>query len=65
MQINVNGKSCQIKATTIFDALDELGYADAKIATAVNETFIPEAHRTTHTLCAGDRLEILAPMQGG
>ncbi len=65
MQINVNGKNCLIKANTVFDALDELGYTDAKIATAVNETFIPEAARPTHMLCVGDRLEILAPMQGG
>jgi len=65
MQINVNGKACQIKAITVFDALAELGYADAKIATAVNEAFIPEAARTSYKLSTGDRLEILAPMQGG
>lgn len=65
MNINVNGQSCDIIAANLLEALAELGYADAKVATAVNEQFVPATQRHTHTLNTGDQLEILAPMQGG
>ncbi len=65
MNINVNGESHNVSATTLSDALIELGFGDAKVATAVNEGFVPMSLRANHTLNEGDRLEVLAPMQGG
>lgn len=65
MKINVNGNLQELASATLSDALAELGYVDAKIATAVNETFIPVSQRNAYELTQGDRLEILAPMQGG
>ena len=65
MTIVLNGEKVEIKAASLIDALVELGYQDAKIATAVNEEFVPETLRATIVLNDGDRLEILAPMQGG
>ncbi|PCH98053.1 MAG: thiamine biosynthesis protein ThiS [Rhodobacteraceae bacterium] len=65
MKLNVNAQSHDITATVLSDALIELGYKDAKIATALNEVFIPAALRKTTPLNDGDRLEIVAPMQGG
>ena len=65
MTIVLNGEKVEIKAASLIDALVELGYEDAKIATAVNEEFVPETLRATIVLNDGDRLEILAPMQGG
>lgn len=65
MTIVLNGEKVEIKAASLIDALVELGYQDAKIATAVNEEFVPETLRATIALNDGDRLEILAPMQGG
>jgi sulfur carrier protein len=44
--------------------LDELAY-DGKVATALNEEFVPASHRDKTALNTGDRVEILAPMQGG
>ncbi|MBO6917174.1 MAG: sulfur carrier protein ThiS [Rhizobiaceae bacterium] len=65
MTIVLNGEKVDIKAASLIDALVELGYQDAKIATALNEEFVPETLRATIVLNDGDRLEILAPMQGG
>ena len=65
MQINVNGKPTEVKETNLFNILKELGYYDAKVATAVNEVFVPTAERSKLRLSAGDRLEIVAPQQGG
>ena len=65
MQINENGKPTEVKETNLFNILKELGYYDAKVATAVNEVFVPTADRSKLKLSAGDRLEIVAPQQGG
>jgi sulfur carrier protein len=65
MNIKVNGDTREITSSTLSGALDELGYGSAKIATALNEEFVPATLRATCELTEGDRLEILAPMQGG
>ena len=65
MQINVNGKPAEVTETNLCNILKELGYYDAKVATAVNEVFVPTADRSKLKLSAGDRLEIVAPQQGG
>ena len=38
---------------------------DAVVATALNGQFVPVGSRTNARLAEGDRLEVLAPMQGG
>jgi sulfur carrier protein len=65
IDVNINGASQKLAATNLFDALIELGFVDATVATALNEEFVPTTRRKTCTLSNGDRLEILAPMQGG
>ncbi len=65
MKIIVNGEKVEVKASTLADVLDELGHGGAKVATAVNEEFVPATLRATHDLDAGDRVEIVAPRQGG
>lgn len=65
MKIVLNGDACEIVATRLDQALIELGYANASIATAVNGTFIPKSQRGDQPLGDGDRVEIVAPMQGG
>ena len=65
MKIILNGEAREIGAETLAAALDELGYGEARVATAVNETFVPASARTTHVLSDGDRLEVLTPRQGG
>jgi sulfur carrier protein len=65
MKITVNGTFRDTAATTLDALLVELGYAGAKVATAVNESFVPAAIRPEQRLNEGDRIEIVAPRQGG
>ncbi len=65
MQISINGTMHDVKATNLAELLSECGYTTDRLATAVNETFVPRAQRSTTELTANDRVEILAPMQGG
>ncbi|MEM7634348.1 MAG: sulfur carrier protein ThiS [Pseudomonadota bacterium] len=65
MKIIVNGQSLEVTATLLDAALGELGYGEARVATALNGEFVPGSARASTNLGDGDRLEILAPMQGG
>lgn len=65
MRILVNGDSREIRAADLAAALEELGYGGAVVATAVNGEFVPTAERGSARLQGGDRIEVLAPMQGG
>lgn len=65
MQIVVNGEARRIEAATLAQALLELGYRNAHVATALNGVFVPAAQRAAQALGEGDALEVLAPMQGG
>ena len=65
MQIFVNGDRKDIESETLALALNALGYRGKKIATAVNGQFVPAAARQTVRLTDGDKIEVVAPMQGG
>lgn len=65
MPVVVNGESCRTTASTLAQLLDELGFARRKVATARNGSFVAEAARAATSLAAGDRIEIVAPRQGG
>ena len=65
MRIDVNGEARELTGPTLADALTELGWAEARVATALNGDFVPKVARGETALKDGDRLEVLAPMQGG
>jgi sulfur carrier protein len=65
MKIIVNGETHETSAPTLAALLDELGKGEAKVATSVNEVFVPKHQRADHALQDGDRVEIVAPRQGG
>ena len=65
MKIDVNGTAHEVTATTLEAALQELGWGEARVATALNGEFVPKSARAQTALRDGDRLEVLAPMQGG
>ena len=64
MQIKLNGEPTDTKANSIAALLIEL-QMDGRVATALNEDFVPADARETTLISEGDRIEILAPMQGG
>ncbi len=61
----VNGEPREIDAATLAEALEALGYGGAKVATALNGEFVPARKREATPVKDGDRIEILAPRQGG
>lgn len=65
MMIHHNGCETTVTHSQLDEVLDELGYCAGRVATAVNECFVPQSERPTKRLCPGDRLEVLAPMSGG
>ena len=65
MKLVVNGEPQEIQARTLAEALQSLDFGEAKIATAINGEFVPAREREATTLKEGDRIEIVAPRQGG
>lgn len=65
MKIQVNGAWREIPAGELTAVLEALGYADSVVSTAVNGEFVPVPERAHTVLAEGDRIEVLAPMQGG
>ncbi|UXX83222.1 sulfur carrier protein ThiS [Roseovarius pelagicus] len=65
MKIIVNGEMMNSDAPTLAALLAELGKGDAKVATSVNEAFVPKTLREQQVLRDGNRVEIVAPRQGG
>ena len=65
MRLEVNGDMHEVTAPTLAAALNELGWSGARVATALNGSFVPRTARAQTPLKDGDRLEVLAPMQGG
>ena len=63
--LTVNGEPREISAATLADALTVLDYTDAVVATALNGDFVPKRKRAETPLAEGDRIEIVAPRQGG
>ena len=65
MKIIVNGEAADTRAGTLAALLAELGLGDAIVATAVNGAMVRAVKREATLIADGDRVEILAPMQGG
>lgn len=65
MRIFVNGDQREIEPATLAAALTALGYGGKKVATAVNGRFVAAPARQDLELGDGDKIEVVAPMQGG
>jgi sulfur carrier protein len=65
MKLVVNGEDRDVAAATLAAAVTALDYGEAKVATALNGEFIPARAREATPLKDGDRIEIVAPRQGG
>jgi sulfur carrier protein len=65
MRILVNGAWRETLNAQLSAVLEELGYGGSVVTTAVNGEFVATAVRAGTRLSDGDRVEVLAPMQGG
>ncbi|NRA86168.1 MAG: sulfur carrier protein ThiS [Rhizobiales bacterium] len=65
MKIQINGENAIIDSTNIAQLMVELNYDVDAVATALNGDFVAIFQRADAALNENDRLEIVAPMQGG
>jgi sulfur carrier protein len=65
MRIRVNGETLEVEAPTLERLLDELGYGEKTVATAVNQEFVRNKDRSETLLVEDDAVEIVTPRQGG
>jgi sulfur carrier protein len=65
LKVLLNGEPYATDAVTLDELCASLGFADAKIATAVNGSFVPASNRRGTQLAPADEVEIVAPRQGG
>lgn len=65
LKILLNGSQLVTEAKTLEELCDSLGYANTKIATAMNGEFVPERNRQSVVLTRDDKIEIVSPRQGG
>ncbi len=65
MKLVVNGVEQNVAAETLAAALAALDYGQTLVATALNGEFVPARKRAETILSEGDRIEIVAPRQGG
>jgi sulfur carrier protein len=65
LKILLNGESFATDARTLEELCARLGFAEAKIATALNGSFVSAASRGATQLMEADEIEIVAPRQGG
>jgi sulfur carrier protein len=65
LRITVNGEPHEMAAANLAEALAALDYEGAVVATALNGEFVPKRKRADTPIAEGDRIEIVAPRQGG
>jgi sulfur carrier protein len=63
--IIVNGEREETGARTLAELVAARGLAENQVATAVNGEFVPRGARAATLLSSGDKVEIVAPRQGG
>ncbi|CUH51148.1 sulfur carrier protein ThiS [Shimia sp. R11_0] len=64
MKIVLNGTPREVASATLAALLEECGFS-GRVATSCNEVFVPATLRATTPVTEGDRIEVVAPMQGG
>jgi sulfur carrier protein len=61
----VNGERTETGAASLGELVATLGFSEGQVATALNGDFVPRQSRAAIQLAADDRIEIVAPRQGG
>ena len=66
IQVSVNNELKQIdEPQTLAELLPAWGFACEKVAVAVNENFVPRSQYDSYQLADSDRVDVVAPVQGG
>jgi sulfur carrier protein len=66
IKVSINSDIVELPpGCTIVQALTQCGYSCDRHAVAVNTEFVPRSQHDDYVLSAGDRIDVLAPVQGG
>jgi sulfur carrier protein len=65
LRITVNGEVTDTDARTLGELIARLGFQESAVATARNGDFVPRGARAETPLEPDDKIEIVAPRQGG
>ncbi len=65
MTIILNGEKVETAAANLAALIAEIELDEAVVATALNGEFVAGDEREATAISDGDRIEVLAPMQGG
>ena len=65
MKISINGVLTIVSAKNMEKILNEVGYGEMRVATALNGVFVPVENRPECQIEEGDQLEVVSPRQGG
>jgi len=66
IKVSVNGEVKELEnGLNISQMIEALEYKVKGFAVAVNTTFVPIAHYAETIIKEGDKIDILAPVQGG
>jgi len=66
IQVSVNGEMKEVSENlNVTELIDELGYTTKGFAVAVNTTFVALDTYKSTLIKEGDKIDILAPVQGG
>jgi sulfur carrier protein len=61
----INGEPTETDAATVAALVASLGFPETQVATALNGDFVPRDKRAATQIGNGDKVEIVAPRQGG
>ncbi|CAA0079611.1 Uncharacterised protein [Zhongshania aliphaticivorans] len=64
VSVNNENKICSAKKA-LSEQLIQWGFEAGKVAVAVNEGFVPRSQYQHYCLQEGDKVDVLAPVQGG
>lgn len=65
IKVFINNQLVELDSTTPLTAVVEKHTTGNAFAVAINEIFVPKTQYADTAINDGDRIEILAPMQGG
>ena len=61
----INGQAQQTLSQNLQQLLTEMQFDIAAIATAIDGNFVPKSQYLSTEIVHGQKIEVLAPMQGG
>ncbi|WP_269618591.1 sulfur carrier protein ThiS [Zhongshania sp. BJYM1] len=64
VSVNNESKDCS-SSQSLSELLSQWGFESGKVAVAVNEDFVPRSKYDSCRLKNGDKVDVLAPVQGG